>query len=61
MQWDPLDHYLIVLAMDALSFLPKRARDVEFVSSSIVEVRSGKGLVMYKLMFMDNTLIFYDL
>ena len=59
-QGDPLSPYLFLLAMEALSQLLSRARNGNFIFGFRVGERGSEGLFVSHLLFVDDTLIFYD-
>ena len=59
-QGDPLSPYLFVIAMEVFSCLLRRAINRVFLSGWRVRGRSGEGILISHLLFMDVTLVFYE-
>ena len=59
-QGNPLSPYLLVIAMEALSCLLKRAVCGGFLSACQVQGRGGEGVKVSHLLFTDDTLIFCE-
>ena len=60
-QGDPLSPYLFVLRMVVLSRLISRAVEGGFLSSCRFGGRTGEGLVVSHLLFVDDTILFCDI
>ena len=59
-QGDPLSPYLFVIAMEVFSSFLKRAMDGGFMSDCRVKGRSEEGVQISHLLFVDDTLVFYQ-
>ena len=59
-QGDPLSPYLFVIAMEALSYLLKRAIYGGFLSACQVRGRESEGVEVSHLLFAYDTLIFCE-
>ncbi|RVX13136.1 putative mitochondrial protein [Vitis vinifera] len=58
-QGDPLSPYLFVLGMEVLSVLIRRAVDGGFISGCSLRGRGGMEMNVSRLLFTDDTIIFY--
>ena len=59
-QGDPLSPYLFVIAMEVFSCLLRRAISGGFLSGWKVRGRSGEGILISHLLFVDDTLVFCE-
>ena len=59
-QGDPLSHYLLVISMEVLSCLLKRAVEGNFISGCRLGDRDGGELVISHLLYADDTIIFCE-
>ena len=59
-QGDPLSPYLFVIAIEVFNCLLRRAINGVFLSGWRVRGRSGEGILISHLLFMDVTLVFYE-
>ena len=57
-QGDPLSPYLFIIGMEALSCLINRAVEGNYLADSKIAVGSGEDLVIFHLLYADDTLIF---
>ena len=57
---DPLSLYLIIIVMEALSFLLKRAKVGGFLPRWQFSGRRGAGVEISHLLFTYDTLVFYE-
>ncbi|RVW16104.1 hypothetical protein CK203_079054 [Vitis vinifera] len=59
-QGDPLSPFLVILAMEALSSIFKRALQGGFLEGFMASGRGGEGVAVSHLLFAYDTLVFYD-
>ena len=59
-QGDPLSPYLFMIAMEVFRCLLRRAISGGFLSGWWVRDRSGDGILISHLLFVDDTLVFYE-
>ena len=59
-QGDPLSPYLFVIAMEVFNCLLRRAISGGFLSGWKVRGRSGEGILISHLLFVDVTLLFCE-
>ena len=59
-QGDPLSPYLFVIGMEVLSFLINHVVKGNYLSSNRIAGRRGEELVIYHLLYADDTLLFCE-
>ena len=59
-QGDPISPYLFVIAMEVFSCLLKRAISGGYLSGWRVRGRSGEGILISHLLFVDDTFVFCE-